>query len=52
MAVGDILKWKDKTMIAAGPGLVADPEKPGMTHALHEVLQQQPLGFQGIFRPA
>ncbi|MCB1129079.1 MAG: hypothetical protein KDM81_21450, partial [Verrucomicrobiae bacterium] len=23
MAAGDILKWKDKTMVAAGPGLVA-----------------------------
>jgi hypothetical protein len=47
---GDVLKWQDKTMVAAAPGLVADPTQPGVTHTLEEVLKDQ-KGFDGIFRP-
>lgn len=47
---GDVLKWQDKTMVMAGPGLVADPHEPGVTHTLEEVLKDQ-KGFQGLFRP-
>lgn len=47
---GDILKWKDKTMVAVGPGLVADPNTPGVVHKLDDVLKER-TGFEGIFRP-
>lgn len=47
---GDILKWKDKTMVAVGPGLVADPNTPGVVHKLDDVLKDR-AGFEGIFRP-
>lgn len=47
---GDVLKWQDKTMVMAAPGLVADPHEPGVTHTLEEVMKDQ-KGFQGIFRP-
>jgi hypothetical protein len=50
MQPGDVLKWKDKTMVAVAPGLVADSTQPGVTHTLDEVLKDQ-KGFQGIFRP-
>lgn len=50
MQAGDVLKWQDKTMVAAGPGLVADPTHPGVVHQLQDVLKDG-KGFQGIFRP-
>jgi hypothetical protein len=50
MQAGDVLKWQDKTMVAAGPGLVADPTHPGTVHQLQDVLKDG-KGFQGIFRP-
>lgn len=50
MQAGDVLKWQDKTMVAAGPGLVADPTHPNVVHQLQDVLKDG-KGFQGIFRP-
>jgi hypothetical protein len=50
MQAGDVLKWQDKTMVAAGPGLVADPTHPGTVHQLQDVLKDG-KGFQGIYRP-
>lgn len=50
MKPGDVLKWQDKTMVAVGPGLVADPNHPGVTHMLDEVFKDQ-KGFEGVFRP-
>jgi hypothetical protein len=50
MQAGDELRWQDKTMVAAGPGLVADPTHPGVVHQLQDVLKDG-KGFQGIFRP-
>ncbi|RFZ63209.1 hypothetical protein DE4576_04850 [Mycobacterium marinum] len=50
MQPGDVLKWRDKTMVAVGPGLVADPNQPGVTHTLEDVLKDQ-KGFEGVFRP-
>lgn len=50
MQPGDVLKWQDKTMVAVAPGLVADPNHPGVTHTLDEVMKDQ-KGFEGVFRP-
>lgn len=50
MQPGDVLKWQDKTMVAVAPGLVADPNEPGVTHTLAEVFKDQ-KGFEGVFRP-
>ncbi|MGH3581018.1 MAG: hypothetical protein ACRDUB_05495 [Mycobacterium sp.] len=50
MQPGDVLKWQDKTMVAVGPNLVADPSEPGVTHTLGDVLKDQ-RGFHGVFRP-
>lgn len=50
MQPGDVLKWQDKTMVAVGPHLVADPSEPGVTHTLDAVFKDQ-NGFEGIFRP-
>lgn len=50
MQPGDVLKWLDKTMVAVAPGLVADPNHPGVTHTLDEVMKDQ-KGFEGVFRP-
>lgn len=50
MQPGDVLKWQDKTMVAVGPDLVADPSEPGVTHTLDAVFKDQ-NGFEGIFRP-
>ena len=50
MQAGDILKWKDKTMVAVGPGLVADPNNPGHVITVQEALKD-PKGFVGVFRP-
>lgn len=50
LQAGDVLKWKDKTMVAVGPGLVADPTHPGVVHELKDVLKDD-TGFKGIFRP-
>lgn len=50
MQPGDVLKWQDKTMVAVGPNLVADPSEPGVTHTLDAVFKDQ-NGFEGIFRP-
>lgn len=50
MQPGDVLKWQDKTMVAVAPGLVADPNHPGVTHTLDDVFKDQ-KGFQGVFRP-
>ena len=47
---GDIIKWKHKTMVGVGPGLVADPTNPGHVLNLHDVLKDS-KGFVGIFRP-
>ncbi|SLH39130.1 FtsK/SpoIIIE domain-containing protein [Mycobacteroides abscessus] len=48
---GDILKWKDKTMLVVGPGLAADPDNPDQTVPLHELLAD-PKDFAGAFRPS
>jgi hypothetical protein len=50
LQAGDVLKWHDKTMVAVGPGLVADAIQPGVTHLLQDVLNDS-NGFEGIFRP-
>lgn len=50
MQPGDVLKWQDKTMVAVGTHLVADPSEPGVTHTLDAVFKDQ-NGFEGIFRP-
>lgn len=50
MQAGDVLKWQDKTMVAVGPGLVADPTHAGVVHQLQDVLKDG-KGFQGIYRP-
>ncbi|MGJ6127455.1 hypothetical protein QN239_33280 [Mycolicibacterium sp. Y3] len=50
MQPGDVLKWQDKTMVAVAPGLVADPNHPGVTHTLDDVFKDQ-KGFEGVFRP-
>lgn len=50
LQAGDVLKWHDKTMVAVGPGLVADATQPGVTHPLQDVLKDSD-GFEGIFRP-
>jgi len=50
MQAGDILKWKDKTMVAVGPGLVADDTHPNHVMKIEEVLKDG-KGFEGIFRP-
>lgn len=50
MQPGDVLKWQDKTMVAVGPHLVADPSEPGVTHTLDAVFKHQ-NGFEGVFRP-
>lgn len=47
---GDVLKWADKTMVAVGPGLIADPLHPGEMITLQEALKDS-KGFEGIFRP-
>ncbi|MGB7358303.1 MAG: hypothetical protein WA944_09950, partial [Mycobacterium sp.] len=51
MQPGDVLKWQDKTMVAVGPHLVADPSEPGVTHTLDAVFKDQ-NGFEGVFRPS